>query len=131
MRFLPALAISALTALSASACSAGGAGEGAPSPATPPTATVLVENSNWADMTVYVEHSGARTRLGTVTTATRRLFRLPPAFAGIAATLRFVADPLGGTDVYTTMPVQVAPGQRVNFVIENQVGVSSVWVSNR
>lgn len=129
-RFLTAMVVAGATVISTSACSAGGPRAEGHSPAAPPV-TVLVENSNWADMTVYVEHAGIRTRLGTVTTATRRLFQLPRTLASIAASFRLVADPVGSADVYTTPQVQVTPGQQVNFVIENQVGISTLWVSNR
>lgn len=130
MRSFSAIAVAGIVAVSSSACAAAGGGARGLEPAGP-TAAVLVENSNWADMTVYVERAGARTRLGTVTAATSRLFRLPRSFAGIATTLRLVADPLGGSEAHTTASVQVAPGQQVNFAIQNHLRISSIWVTDR
>lgn len=126
------LALTAATALAvaASGCAPGAARSAGASPIDPDPTGILVENNNWADMNVYLERSGSRMRLGTVTAASRRLFRVPRAWSGIAATFRLIADPIGGRNVYITAPVQVTPGQRVNFSIENRVNISSVWISN-
>jgi hypothetical protein len=130
MRARLAVTAAAALAVSASGCASGAARSSGVTRIEPEPTGVLVENHNWADMNVYVERSGARTRLGTVTAATSRLFRLPRALSGIAATFRLVADPIGGSDIYVTAPVQVTPGQRVNFSIANRVNISSVWISN-
>lgn len=131
MRARLALTAAAALAISTSGCAPAAAGSAAESRIDPDPTAILVENNNWSDMTVYVERAGSRTRLGTVTAATSRLFRLPRAIAGIAATFRLIADPVGSREVYVTAPVQVTPGQRVNFSIQNQVNISSVWISNR
>lgn len=91
-------------------------------------AAVQVINNNWADMTVYVESSGTRKRLGTVTSMARRRFRVPASQLGATGEVRLVADPIGARNALVTFPVQMWPGQTVEFTIENQLATSSVVV---
>lgn len=91
---------------------------------------VMVQNHNWADMNVYLDRDGMRTRLGTVTTASTRVFSLPRGIGTRAGAVRLVADPIGGRAAYTTAPLLISPGQRIEFTIENHVNISSVAVWN-
>lgn len=91
---------------------------------------VLVQNHNWADMNVYLERDGMRTRLGTVTTASTRVFVVPRGLSSRSGSFRLLADPIGGSATYLTAPLLIAPGQNVEFTIENHVNISSVAVWN-
>lgn len=92
-------------------------------------ARVQVTNNNWSDMTVYAVRDGHRVRLGTVTSMATQIFDLPRAILGAAANVQLVANPIGGRSSIRTPPVSVWPGQTVQFMIENQPGLSntSVW----
>jgi hypothetical protein len=89
---------------------------------------VRVRNHNWSDMTVYLARGGMRTRLGTVTTSSTRVFEVPRVFTGPAATFTLIADPIGGAPVHITHPVQARIGQLVDFTIENHIAISNVAI---
>lgn len=92
-------------------------------------ATVLVTNNNWSDMTVYASRNGAVMRLGTVTSMTTERFTLPSPLVVGSGNLQLVADPLGSTNTYRTQPLLVSPGQQVEFILQNNLALStlSVW----
>lgn len=124
-----------------SACASGGAADSFAGGASPRastsgaarearTATVVVENRNWSDMTVYAVHGGMRYRLGTVTSMTTARFRLPERSMVTTQALRLVADPIGSSTGYVSQGVQVYPGQQVAFTIQNHLAISSVAVFN-
>jgi hypothetical protein len=112
-----------------SACSAAGSAP-ASGPLPPEEATTVeVANHNWSDMNVYAVRSGMRYRLGTVISMTTERFRLPPGAVSPGAELRLLVDPIGGTRTFNTAPIQVSPGQRIEFTIQNHLAISSysVW----
>jgi hypothetical protein len=93
-------------------------------------ATVVVENRNWSDMTVYAVHGGMRYRLGTVTSMSTARFRLPERALVSTQGVQLVADPIGSSSGYVSQGVQVYPGQQVAFTIQNHLAISSVAVFN-
>lgn len=128
MRGLAQLLPVALVALAFGACSANSAPQEGPLPPSSAQASIKVTNNNWADMNVFVERSGMRVRLGTVSSMGNRIFRLPKSVVNATGDIRLVADPIGSRDVHVTAPVQVWPGQTVDFKIENHIAISSVAV---
>ena len=125
---LHALLPAALMAFLLSACASGSSPQSGPAPSIGESAMVRVSNNNWADMNVYMVRSGMRVRLGTVTTMGTRSFRVPKSLMNASGELRLVADPIGSQDVHVSQPVQVWPGQTVQFKIENHLAISSVAV---
>jgi hypothetical protein len=95
------------------------------------TAEVHVSNQNWNDMRIYVEQSGSRVRLGTVTSMTRATFRIPRTAVGADGRIQLVADALASRDNFVSRPILVEPGQVVDFTIHNHLGVSNILVSDR
>lgn len=92
--------------------------------------TVRVDNHNWSDVAVYVVRTGTDTevRLGTVTSMTQRRFKVPHSVLPDGGAVRLIADPIGSDSRYVTPPVQVNPGQHVNWRVENRLNLSSVSV---
>ena len=90
--------------------------------------TVMVNNNNWSDITVYATRNGATVRLGSVTSMSTERFELPAVMLG-AGELRLIADPLGSTNTYRTQPVLVTRGQEIEFTLQNNLALStlSVW----
>lgn len=121
------LAVAAL-ALTLTACAPGKSVQNGPLPPASATTRVQVTNNNWSDMTVYVERNGMKQRLGTVTSMSDRMFRIPKVFMSSSGSVRLVADPIGSRDTYMTSPVQVWPGQTVGFTIQNHLAISSITV---
>lgn len=128
MRSLSHLLPLALIALSLGACATHSGTQDGPLPPSAAHASVRVTNSNWADMTVYVERAGMRVRLGSVTSMGSRSFQLPRSIVNATGDIRLVADPIGSRDVHVTAPVQVWAGQTVDFKIENHLAISSIAV---
>lgn len=128
MRSLRNLVAVLVVAASAAGCSASEGPRTGPEPARAEAADVRVTNSNWSDMTVYVERAGHRSRLGSVTSMQSATFQIPRAMMSGTGSLRLVADPLGSAQPYVTPVLQVWPGQTVDFTIQNHLAISSVSV---
>ncbi|NLG63935.1 MAG: hypothetical protein GX539_16975 [Candidatus Cloacimonetes bacterium] len=91
-------------------------------------ATVEVTNNNWSDMVVYAQRNGVKVRLGTVTSMTTESFRLPVPLLSGSGELFFIADPIGSDRAYRSPVVMVGRGQRVEFMLENNLALSSLTV---
>lgn len=92
------------------------------------TATLEVRNYNWSDVHVYVISGGQRRSLGLVTSHTSRQFILPRTTLGTARDLFFMADPIGSPRVHVSHGVFVQPGDRVEWMIQNNLAQSSISV---
>lgn len=84
-------------------------------PAAP--AQVVVENRHWADMTIYVDRAGSRSRLGTVSTNQTRTFELSPVVVPPGTSVAFVADPVGSADTYSSPRTPVGPGDDYRWTL--------------
>ena len=91
-------------------------------------ATLVVENNNWADMTIYALRDGVRARVGQVTALSRSRFVLPQSVTAGTGELRIMADPIGSAQRWTSQPIVVLPGQELRFRLENNVNLSSYSV---
>lgn len=100
-------------------------------PASPPGPVTVVEvqNRNWADITIYVIRSGMRQRLGSVVSMTTERLKVPAGVLSGSEGIRLHVEVLGSRDAFTTEAIQVQPGDRVQFDVENHLAISSysVW----
>jgi hypothetical protein len=87
------------------------------------TGTLLeVHNRSTLDMTIYaVTDSGARERLGTVTSLTDATFPIPARLVN-SLDLRFAADPVGSNRTAFTDRLPIVPGDTVVLEIPAAVG---------
>jgi hypothetical protein len=93
------------------------------------TVTVLVENSNWLDMRVYaVRENGASDRIGTVTSFSSRKLELPKWLARDNIEVQLVAVPIGSTQRHASPPVIVSKGDVVEWQLQNNLALSSIFV---
>jgi hypothetical protein len=104
-----------LLLLGVPACAGTGGGTSNPSPDEP--TVVQVDNQGFTDMTVYVVRNSQRVRLGTATGNSKTNFTLPRSVAGGLASLRFIADPIGGRRNSVSQEITVAPGDTVVLTI--------------
>jgi hypothetical protein len=102
-----------------------GAAEDALAASEAPPVRIRVENHNWLDVNVYAVHNGTRYRLGTVTSMTRQMFRLPVAMLAQTGEFRLLVDPIGSSEVFLTEPLLVSPGQQIDWNVENHLALSS------
>lgn len=79
--------------------------------------TVVVDNRNFLDFTIYLIVGSQRVRLGMSTGNTKSRFTIPPQYIFGPTTLQFQADPIGGRSVPVSYPITVAPGDEVELVI--------------
>lgn len=89
-------------------------------------ARVRVENNNWLDMAIYAERGSMRQRIGTVTSMGREMLTIPRNMLASVSSIRLIASPIGSPSDYATQPVDVWPGDTVDFTIQNSIGISSV-----
>jgi hypothetical protein len=117
--------------ISAAACSAAEPrSDAGPRPAEMRT-VVDVRNHHWSDMVIYAVQSDHRQRLGLVNSMSAARLTFPPALDGAGTKVRLLADPIGGNEQFSTDPIRVSPGQRVEFTIENHLAISNYAVWNR
>jgi hypothetical protein len=111
---LPTIAF-ALLVLGATACKTFSHGSGAADQNQP---TVLqVDNQGFLDMNVYASRSGQRVRLGTATGNNKTNFIVPRSLVSGLTSLRFIADPIGGSRASVSQEITVTPGDTVVLTI--------------
>ena len=101
--------------LAAGACAGAGSGSGNPSPSEP--TVVEVDNQGFVDMTIYAVRSSQRFRLGLATGNSKTRLTIPTSVSGGLASLRFIADPIGGRRNTVSQEITIAPGDTVVLTI--------------
>jgi hypothetical protein len=87
-------------------------------PAPRAEAELTVENLGFADVTVYaISATGARVRLGQVSGNSTQRLALPAYLVRGGERLRFLADPIGGSQGPVSEELYVAPGEAVTLTI--------------
>jgi len=86
---------------------------------TNPTGPTVVEvdNQGFLDMAVYAVRNSQRIRLGIATGNGKTNFNIPQALISGLTTLRFIADPVGGSRASVSQEITVAPGDTVVLTI--------------
>ena len=85
--------------------------------------TARITNNGWLDVNVYASRAGTRQRLGTVSGQNTETFRLPGDLID-ARGIRIFIDPIGSPQSYQTEFIPVAPGQRIDVVVQHRIGMS-------
>jgi hypothetical protein len=117
--------------LAAAGCSPTGHRSAAASPQPEMRTVVDVRNHHWSDMVIYAVQSDHRQRLGLVNSMSAARLTFPPALDGTGTKVRLLADPIGANEQFSTDPIRVSPGQRVEFTIENHLAISNYAIWNR
>ena len=81
--------------------------------------TVVVDNQNLNDMTIYAYQGTQRLRLGRVRANGTTQLVIPPSMISGVVQMRFYAEPLatGGQRAYLSELIPVQPGDQVDFLI--------------
>lgn len=90
--------------------------------------TVVIDNHNLLDMTVYLIRGNHPERLGTAPSLSTRIFSLPWRRVEGRGEIRLAADPIGQNGTIRTEFLVVRPGSVVQWTIENVLSQSSVSV---
>jgi hypothetical protein len=126
MRALQRSVVLIVMALAVNAC---WGHRGEPTPADPYTRSTLhIDNHNWLDVDIFVEHDGQRSRLGTVVATSSQDFVFPPTMLGQQGTIRLIADPVGSSSGIVTEFIVVKPGTQVTWTLETSLRRSSLSV---
>jgi hypothetical protein len=99
-----------------------------PAPSQPAEVVLSVTNHHFLDITIYVEHDGLRTRVGTVTAASRQEFTLPIRLFGMSRQFTLLAEAIGSAEYVRTETLLVQPGQLIEWTLEHDLRRSSVGV---
>ena len=90
--------------------------------------TIMVSNHNWSDMNIYLVLNGTRRRLGTVTSQSTEEFPIPAYALASSQRIYLLADPIGSTQTFLSEPIQLNPGQRAEWRLENSMALSSLFI---
>jgi hypothetical protein len=98
-------------------------------PAPEPVEVILtVANHHWLDVTIYVEHDGQRTRVGTVTAVSTQQFVLPMRLLGMSREFQLLGEAIGSPSYVRTERLSIQPGQAIEWTLESDLRRSSVGV---
>lgn len=81
--------------------------------------TVLVDNQNLNEMTIYAYQGSQRMRLGRAKATGTTELRIPSSIVSGVVQMRFYAEPMvtGGQRAYLSEMIPVQPGDQVDFLI--------------
>jgi hypothetical protein len=80
-------------------------------------AAVVVDNRALLDHTIYVLRGSQRVRLGIATGLSKTRLTIPGGIILGATTLRFLADPIGGTRNPVSEEINIVPGDEIGLTI--------------
>ena len=109
-----AIALLLAVCLGTTACASSGSNAGA---AKEEPTMVVVDNQSMMDMNIYVWRSAQRLRLGTATAVSKTRFKIPMGIVQGITTVRFQADPIGGTRAPISEEITVDEGDEVGLRI--------------
>lgn len=94
------------------ACASSGANASREEPA-----TLIVDNRALLDHTIYVLRGAQRVRLGVATGLQKTRLTIPAGIVLGATTLRFMADPIGGTRNPVSEEINIQAGDEIGLTI--------------
>ena len=78
---------------------------------------IVVDNQGLLDMTIYVLRGAQRVRLGTATAMSKTRLTVPASITNGVTSLRFIADPIGGTRNSVSEEITIAEGEEIGLLI--------------
>ena len=91
-------------------------------------ANLIVTNSNWLDVHIYLVQAGNYSPLGVVRSFTTETIQLPSRATATGSDVRLAADPIGGTGIYLSQPLMIGDNATVVMNVENALPQSSTIV---
>lgn len=113
------------------ACLGGGAclhSKAMEQPPNPRDVLFVVTNHHFLDITIYLEHDGQRTRVGTVTAASSQEFQLPWRLLRASRQFRLFGEAIGSPETVLTEALTIQAGQSIEWTLEHDLRRSSVGV---
>ena len=94
----------------------------------PSNVILNVTNHNFVDVTIYVEHDGQRTRVGTINAASSERFLVPWRLVAMSRQFRLRGEVIGSSEIVRTETLTIQPGQSIEWTLEHDLRRSSVGV---
>ena len=91
-------------------------------------AELVVQNSNWLDVHLYLVRDGLARSLGFMTGPGKQRFELPSLATTAGADVRILVTPIGGLESYLSPSLVIHGGDVVDLAIENHLALSSVLI---
>lgn len=85
-----------------------------------------IESHNWADVIIYIEHGGQRSRLGLAKAASVTMMRIPAGWTGFSQSVRLVAHRVGSPTEFRSEAFVVLSDQDVVWTLETDLEHSSL-----
>lgn len=90
--------------------------------------TLEVRNDRWDDLTVYLDRGGVLLKLGTVPGLSTKVLRVPEAYLSPDGGMVLKAKRPGSGVLATSVPFNLARGQRVEWIAARTSGLTGVAV---
>ena len=94
----------------------------------PADIVLTVTNHHFLDVTVYLEHDGQRTRVGTVTAVSTVQFHLRGNNLSASRQFRLFATAIGSDENVRTETLTIQSGQTIEWTLEHDLRRSSVGI---
>ncbi|HEY2025927.1 MAG TPA: hypothetical protein VGG78_02900 [Gemmatimonadaceae bacterium] len=124
------LALLVVAVLLAAACArtigTSSADDGGAASSIPTHVALDVDNHNWSDVVISVEHDGKRDRLGTVKAASKQTLRIPTMWIGASRAIRLIAHRIGSVGEFRSDGFSVQNDQTIEWTLESDLQRSSV-----
>ena len=85
-----------------------------------------IDNHNWSDVVVSLEHDGRRNRIGIAKAAAVTKLHVPAIWLGASHTVRLVAHRIGSRSEFRSEGFAVQFDQIIDWTLENDLQLSSV-----
>jgi len=89
---------------------------------------LTVTNHHFLDVTVYLEHDGQRTRVGTVTAVSTVQFHLRGNNLSASRQFRLFATAIGSNENVRTETLTIQSGQTIEWTLEHDLRRSSAGI---
>ncbi len=96
--------------------------------AEPADVVLTVTNHHFLDVTVYLEHDGQRTRVGTVTAVSTVQFHLRGNNLSASRQFRLFATAIGSNENVRTETLTIQSGQTIEWTLEHDLRRSSAGI---
>lgn len=88
-----------------------------------------IDNHNWSDVALWINHDGRRERFLTISAAHSLTRAIPPNLVGTDGTVQFVAHRIGGgNDYYVSPRISVRTGYTVSLTLEDNLQRSTIGI---
>src|SRR5574341_346548 len=93
-----------------------------------PGIVLVVRNDNWLQVDVYLLRATARHRLGSVSSMSTQVFRIPRALYAASGTVQLLADPIGTNQTFRTEPIPVGQTRQIELTVAEYLPFSRLML---